>query len=183
TLLPTERGRIVVNADLAVRDHPGLWAIGDCAFIHNARDNAVAPPTAQFAVAEARALANNLVAAINGEPTCAFSYRSRGSMAAIGHRKGVANIGGLQGILAKLQQAGYGQQAQSWIGTGPNLPIDPRILQQVLGQGQLGQIAQQLGITREQASDGVAQMLPQVVDQMTPAGQIPENQSDLVNEA
>src|SRR5213079_594381 len=91
--------------------------------------------------------------------------------------------GGLQGILAKLQQAGYGQQAQSWIGTGPNLPIDPRILQQVLGQGQLGQIAQQLGITREQASDGVAQMLPQVVDQMTPAGQIPENQSDLVNEA
>ena len=91
--------------------------------------------------------------------------------------------GGLQGILAKLQQAGYGQQAQSWIGTGPNLPIDPRILQQVLGQGQLGQIAQQLGITREQASDGVAQMLPRVVDQMTPAGQIPENQSDLVNEA
>ena len=95
TVLPTERGRIVVNADLGVRDHPGLWAIGDCAFIHNARDNAVAPPTAQFAVAEARALANNLVAAINGGPTRAFSYRSRGSMAAIGHRKGVANIFGL----------------------------------------------------------------------------------------
>jgi uncharacterized protein YidB (DUF937 family) len=63
------------------------------------------------------------------------------------------------------------------------LPIDPRILQQVLGQGQFGQIAQQLGMTQEQASDGVAQMLPQVVDQMTPAGQIPENHSDLVNEA
>jgi uncharacterized protein YidB (DUF937 family) len=91
--------------------------------------------------------------------------------------------GGLQGILAKLQQAGYGQQAQSWIGTGPNLPIDPRIVQQVFGQGQLGQIAQQLGISPAQASDGVAQMLPQVVDQMTPTGQIPENHSDLVNEA
>ena len=91
--------------------------------------------------------------------------------------------GGLQGILAKLQQAGYGQQAQSWIGTGPNLPIDPRVLQQVFGQGQLGQIAQQLGIPREQASDGVAQVLPQVVDQMTPTGQVPENHSDLVNEA
>jgi uncharacterized protein YidB (DUF937 family) len=91
--------------------------------------------------------------------------------------------GGLQGILAKLQQAGYGQQAQSWIGTGANLPIDPRIVQQVFGQGQLGQIAQQLGISPAQASDGVAQMLPQVVDQMTPAGQIPENHSDLVNEA
>jgi len=91
--------------------------------------------------------------------------------------------GVLQGILAKFQQAGYGQQAQSWIGTGPNLPIDPRILQQVFGQGQLGQIAQQLGIPREQASDGVAQVLPQVVDQMTPAGEVPENHSDLVNEA
>src|SRR5947208_5107391 len=91
--------------------------------------------------------------------------------------------GGLQGILAKFQQAGYGQQAQSWVGTGPNLPIDPRILQQIFGQGQLGQIAQQLGIPREQASDGVAQVLPQVVDQMTPAGEVPENHSDLVNEA
>ena len=91
--------------------------------------------------------------------------------------------GGVQGILAKLQQAGYGQQAQSWIGTGANLPIDPRIVQQVFGQGQLGQIAQQLGISPTQASDGVAQMLPQVVDQMTPAGQIPENHGDLVNEA
>jgi len=91
--------------------------------------------------------------------------------------------GGLQGILARLQQAGYGQQAQSWIGTGANLPIDSRIVQQVFGQGQLGQIAQQLGISPAQASDGVAQMLPQVVDQMTPAGQIPENHGDLVNEA
>jgi uncharacterized protein YidB (DUF937 family) len=91
--------------------------------------------------------------------------------------------GGIQGILAKLQQAGYGQQAQSWIGTGANLPIDSRAVQQVFGQGQLGQIAQQLGISPDQASDGVSQMLPQVVDQMTPAGQIPENHGDLVNEA
>ena len=91
--------------------------------------------------------------------------------------------GGIQGILAKFQQAGYGQQAQSWVGTGPNLPIDPRILQQIFGQGQFGQIAQQLGLSQDQASEGVAQMLPQVVDQMTPAGQIPENHGDLVNEA
>jgi uncharacterized protein YidB (DUF937 family) len=91
--------------------------------------------------------------------------------------------GGVQGILAKLQQAGYGQQAQSWIGTGQNQPIDPGVLQQIFGQGQLGQIAQQLGITREQASSGVAEMLPKVVDEMTPAGQIPANHGDLVNEA
>ena len=91
--------------------------------------------------------------------------------------------GGLEGILGKFQQAGYGQQAQSWIGTGQNQPIDPNILQQILGQGQLGKIAQQLGISTEQASSGVAEMLPQVVDEMTPAGQIPANHGDLVNEA
>jgi len=95
----------------------------------------------------------------------------------------VQQNGGLQGLLGKLQQSGYGQQAQSWVGTGPNLPIDPSSLQQILGHAQLGQIAQQLGMTHEEAADGVAQMLPQVVDQMTPAGQIPENHSDLVNEA
>jgi NADH dehydrogenase len=96
TLLTVERGRIVVNADLGVKGFAGLWAIGDCALVRNARDGAIAPPTAQFAVAEAHALAANLLATIKGEPTRAFHYRSRGSMAAIGHRKGVANVFGLQ---------------------------------------------------------------------------------------
>ena len=91
--------------------------------------------------------------------------------------------GGLSGVLAKMQQAGYGQQAQSWIGTGQNMPIDPGALSQIFGRGQLGQIAQQLGVSQEEASGGLAQMLPQVVDQMTPQGQVPDNHSDLVNQA
>ena len=91
--------------------------------------------------------------------------------------------GGLQGMLGKLQQAGYGQQSQSWIGTGQNMPIDAGALSQIFGHGQLGQIAQQLGVSQEEASGGLAQMLPQVVDQMTPAGQVPDNHSDLVNQA
>ena len=91
--------------------------------------------------------------------------------------------GGLSGVLGKMQQAGYGEQAQSWIGTGQNMPIDAGALSQIFGQGDLGQLAQQLGISREEASGGLAQMLPDVVDRMTPAGQIPDNQSDLVNEA
>src|SRR6476619_1999621 len=79
--------------------------------------------------------------------------------------------GGLQGVLGKLQQSGYGQQAQSWIGTGQNMPIDAGALSQIFGHGQLGQIAQQLGVSQEEAAGGLAQMLPQVVDQMTPQGQ------------
>ena len=107
--LPTERGRIVVNADLSVKDVPGVWAIGDCALVKNARDNTFAPPTAQFAVAEANTLAKNLRATLDGMPTRAFAYRSRGSMAAIGHRKGVADIFGipLSGLPAWLLWRAY----------------------------------------------------------------------------
>ena len=94
--VPSERGRIVVEADLAVKGPSGLWSIGDCAQVVNARDGKLAPPTAQFAVREAHCLAANLLAAIAGRPTRPFDYRSRGSMAAIGHMKGVAEIFGLQ---------------------------------------------------------------------------------------
>ena len=109
TLLPVLRGRIVVDADLGVAGIPGLWAIGDCALVKNARDGTVAPPTAQFAVAEAGVLAKNLRATIDGMPTSVFSYRSRGSMAAIGHRKGVAEIFGvrLSGLPAWLLWRAY----------------------------------------------------------------------------
>ena len=91
--------------------------------------------------------------------------------------------GGLQGMLGKFQQAGYGEQAQSWIGTGQNMPIDAGALSQIFGQGQLSQIAQQLGIPHDQVAGQLAQELPNVVDRMTPDGQIPEGHSDLVNEA
>ncbi len=91
--------------------------------------------------------------------------------------------GGIQGVLGKFEQAGLGAQAKSWIGTGQNQPIDANAISQIFGQGQLGQIAQQLGITHEQAAGQLAQVLPQVVDRLTPQGQIPENHSDLVNQA
>ncbi|HMA32448.1 MAG TPA: YidB family protein [Casimicrobiaceae bacterium] len=91
--------------------------------------------------------------------------------------------GGIQGVLAKFEQAGLGAQAQSWIGTGQNQPVDANAISQIFGQGQLGQIAQQLGLTHEQVAGQLAQVLPQVVDKLTPQGQIPENHGDLVNQA
>jgi uncharacterized protein YidB (DUF937 family) len=81
--------------------------------------------------------------------------------------------GGLQGMMGKMQQAGYGDQAQSWIGTGQNMPIDPNVLSQIFGQGQLQDIAEQLGMSRGEAEGQLAQALPDVVDRMTPQGQIP----------
>lgn len=91
--------------------------------------------------------------------------------------------GGLQGMLGKMQQAGFGEQAQSWVGTGQNMPISPDALSQIFGQGQLGKIAEQLGMPQQDVAGGLAQMLPGVVDQMTPQGQIPDNDNDLVAQA
>ena len=90
--------------------------------------------------------------------------------------------GGLQGVLGKFQQAGYGDQAQSWVSTGQNLPIDPGALSQIFGRGQLGQIAQQLGVSQDEAVGQLAQTLPDVVDRMTPQGELPAGHDDLVNQ-
>ena len=91
--------------------------------------------------------------------------------------------GGLQGMLGKFQQAGYGAQADSWVSTGQNQPISADALSQVLGHGQLAQIAQQLGMSQGQAAGGLASMFPQMVDKMTPQGEVPADQNDIVAEA
>jgi NADH dehydrogenase len=93
--LPTERGRIVVQPDLSVTGRDGVWAVGDCALVPNALDGSFAPPTAQFAVQEAKLLARNIAAVVCGGGTAAFRYRARGMMASIGHLKGVAEVFGL----------------------------------------------------------------------------------------
>jgi NADH dehydrogenase len=91
-----QRGRIETRADMSVAGVANVWAIGDCALVRNAATGQAAPPTAQFAVAQARALAKNIVAAAGGRPTAAFDHVSRGMMATTGHLKGVAQIGRLR---------------------------------------------------------------------------------------
>lgn len=108
-LLPTSRGRLVVDPDMSVRGAPGVWAVGDCALVPNAHDGRFSPTTAQFAVRQARHLAGNLLAALRGQPTRAFAYRPRGAMAAIGRRRGVADVFGipLWGVAAWLLWRAY----------------------------------------------------------------------------
>jgi uncharacterized protein YidB (DUF937 family) len=91
--------------------------------------------------------------------------------------------GGISGVIGKLRQAGYGAQADSWVGTGENQPISPDALQQVLGHGQLGDLASKLGLAQGAAAGGLAAMLPQIIDRFTPQGQIPDNHGDLVAQA
>jgi len=92
---PKQRGRIATRPDMAVDGLPGIWAIGDCALVRNGTTGPFAPPTAQFAVAQARALAGNILAHIAGRPTQPFSHASKGMMATTGHLKGVARVFGL----------------------------------------------------------------------------------------
>lgn len=82
--------------------------------------------------------------------------------------------GGIQGLLTQFQQAGLGPILQSWIGTGQNAAISGAQITQVLGSGQLANIAQQLGVDQTQASNLLAQHLPQLIDHLTPNGQIPQ---------
>jgi NADH:ubiquinone reductase (H+-translocating) len=94
--LPKKRGRLEVAPDMSVPSAAGVWALGDCAAVPNARDGSVSPPTAQFAERQARVLAANLVRKVRGESTRAFRYRPVGQLAAIGHNKAVADIFGLR---------------------------------------------------------------------------------------
>ena len=93
--LPTQRGRLETEADMSVRGMPGIWAMGDCALVRNAATGVASPPTAQYAVAQARQLADNLLRRLGGYDTEPFSYIARGTMATIGHMKGVAQIRGV----------------------------------------------------------------------------------------
>jgi NADH:ubiquinone reductase (H+-translocating) len=108
--LPAEksRSRLVVNADLSVSGVAGVWAAGDCAAVINAFDGKLAPPTAQFAEAQARQLAANIVAHLAGKPTRAFHYQPKGQLSSIGHNNAVAEILGikLSGFIAWLMWRG-----------------------------------------------------------------------------
>lgn len=90
----------------------------------------------------------------------------------------IEQAGGLQGLLQKLQASGLGDQVASWVGTGENQPVSGNQIADALGGDQLAQIAQQAGLAPEHASTGLAQLLPQIIDQLTPGGAVP--QDDLV---
>lgn len=90
--------------------------------------------------------------------------------------------GGLPGLLSKFQQSGLGQHAESWVSNNANLPISADQLHQVLGSGAIASIASQLGMDHGQASGALAQLLPQLVNQLTPNGSVPANHADLLSE-
>ena len=86
---------------------------------------------------------------------------------------GNGSQGGLNAIVAKLQQAGLGDQVKSWIGNGQNLPITAEQLQQVLGSDTVKQLAARFNIPVDQLAKILAQQLPAAVDHASPDGKLP----------
>ena len=93
--LPTQNGRVLVDDSFAVPGWPGVWALGDCAFVPDGRGG-FNPPTAQHALRQGRIAAQNVAATLLGRPKKAFRFRTLGQLAAIGHRTGVANVLGVK---------------------------------------------------------------------------------------
>jgi uncharacterized protein YidB (DUF937 family) len=94
--------------------------------------------------------------------------------AALGGSSGGGGMGGLGAILARLQQTGYGEQANSWVSRGQNLPLPPDAMDQVFGGSGLADIARRAGVSETDARRGLSQLLPEVVDHVTPDGQVPD---------
>ena len=82
--------------------------------------------------------------------------------------------GGIGGLINSFKEKGMEDSIASWIGTGQNLPISAEQIQSVLGSEQVQAIAQKLGISTGDASSGLASLLPQLIDKLTPNGQVPE---------
>ena len=90
--------------------------------------------------------------------------------------------GGLGNVLGKFREAGMGAQADSWVSTGQNVNISPNQLEQVFGSGALNDIASKLGMSQEQAGSAMAQVMPELINQLTPQGQVTADSENSVAE-
>ena len=100
----------------------------------------------------------------------------------LGQHEGAARVaidlvqqhGGIGGLAQQFHDKGLGGLISAWISTGPNPPISPDQLTQVLGSGKVGQLAQKLGVDPQTAASTIAAVLPTLIDKLTPDGHIPQ---------
>ena len=92
----------------------------------------------------------------------------------------VQRNGGLGAVLGKFQQKGYSQQAASWVSTGENESMPRQAIDDVVGLDELSRLSQQLGVPEQEVANGLAQILPEMVNQLTPQGDVPGNADELL---
>ena len=82
-------------------------------------------------------------------------------------------LGGLGGLLEKFQQSGHGDVAKSWVGSGPNQPISPGQLSSALGPSLIKTLAEKTGMSEQDVTAQLSNILPAFVDKLTPQGRVP----------
>jgi uncharacterized protein YidB (DUF937 family) len=90
--------------------------------------------------------------------------------------------GGLSGLVQQFHDKGLGGLVTSWVGTGQNLPISADQLQHVLGSEQVKELAAKAGISPDMVTSHLSQLLPGLIDKMTPDGQVPQGGSSILEE-
>ncbi len=83
--------------------------------------------------------------------------------------------GGLEGLVQNFKNKGFEDIISSWVSTGKNLPVSGDQIQNVMGKDQILQMAKQLGASKEEVSGGLASLLPEIIDKLTPKGTLPES--------
>lgn len=101
------------------------------------------------------------------------SNKSAGMLGAIMNLLGNRQTGGLMSLVQAFNAKGLGETVSSWIGTGENKPISPHEVQNALGTERIQQFAQEAGVPQQEAPSVLAQLLPNIVDKLTPEGRVP----------
>jgi uncharacterized protein YidB (DUF937 family) len=94
----------------------------------------------------------------------------------------VQKQGGIGAVLGKLRGSGLGQHADSWVATGANMPVSGDDLHNALGSGAIGDLASKLGVPTQQAGGMLSKILPELVNQLTPQGNLPDGHGDLMSQ-
>jgi NADH dehydrogenase len=158
--LPLEKGRLKADPDMRVTDSINLWTVGDCSLVPNAYDGQPCPATAQFAVQQARQLAENLKRTSQGAATKPFYFRPRGMLASIGARNAVAVIYGfkLSGFVAwllwrvvyLLKLPTFSRKLEVATNWACSIPFPPNIVQFRLSQKQTPDTVSERGADNSQ---------------------------------
>jgi uncharacterized protein YidB (DUF937 family) len=93
----------------------------------------------------------------------------------------VQRNGGVKEVLRRFEQKGFGPQANSWMSTGPNSPLKAEELDEVIGGEELSRLSRQLGVPEREVALGFADILPEMVDQLTPEGDVPPEADDALD--
>jgi uncharacterized protein YidB (DUF937 family) len=120
-------------------------------------------------------LGNNAANQQSGQPPVQGSAMLQSVLALIHHQ----SVGGLGGLIQKFQSAGLGHLVSGWVSKGPNPPVSPDQVHQALGNEPVQQFAQQNNLPLGDAKNLLAQLLPHVVDHLTPNGNVPQQPMDM----